>query len=482
MRCVTQQYQKPYRLTLPVKANHSCGPKELGLPDVDEPNGRVEQHYATLENRWTVTDGVNEYGRLVVPFGNSEDAIHRWFHFKEAYSSQLLARVVKDLNLDSRRQLRILDCFAGGGTTLVSAVQMASDFPDGVLATGIERNPFLYHLASTKARVAASAESGLISQINDDFAVVQSQFEVQLKRRHQVPELTTWQNDHYFPPRQRRRLLALHAAVKDLKSSMSRDVLLLCAAAAVEPSSRLRRDGRTLRFAESKILCDPWEEFSRRVEVVIEDLAANVPRKNVRAAVHLGDGRKAAEYIDEDQQFDLIIFSPPYPNNIDYTEVYKTEAWYLGAYGSQEDFRNQRLSTVRSHPSVKYEDRYYYSESENAAEVERLLAPLLAAVPEDRYQSGREMIIRGYADDMLAVLQSARTVIANDGRLAFVVGNSVHGAPGSNFVIAADLIMARLAELSSWRVEEIRIARTLHRRRVTSPYLRESMVILRPSE
>jgi hypothetical protein len=88
--------------------------------------------------------------------------------------------------------------------------------------------------------------------------------------------------------------------------------------------------------------------------------------------------------------------------------------------------------------------------------------------------------VRGYFDDMLQVFQSARKTIRRDGTLVFVVGNSVHGMGEDRFVIAADLLMAALAQTAGWVVEEIRVARWTTRRGSGGDFLRESVVCLTP--
>ncbi|MEV0662171.1 hypothetical protein ACIBI3_34180 [Actinomadura luteofluorescens] len=175
-----------------------------------------------------------------------------------------------------------------------------------------------------------------------------------------------------------------------------------------------------------------------------------------------------------------IVFSPPYPNNIDYTEVYKIEAWALELYGNSLEMKAQRLSTLRSHPSVLFPEKYNYQENPaTRREIELLINPILAAVPEDRYQRGRKQVIVGYVDDMLSVLTNLRRVAAQNCSCAIVVGNSVHGSGESRYVIAADLVLSRLAELAGWAVEEIRVARNLRRRAADVDHLRESVIILR---
>jgi hypothetical protein len=178
--------------------------------------------------------------------------------------------------------------------------------------------------------------------------------------------------------------------------------------------------------------------------------------------------------------FDLFLFSPPYPNNIDYTEVYKLENWFLDFIGSNAEFTNQRLRTVYSHPSIRRGEVFpdpRLSRVEEAA-ILALIEPVLAAVPVDRYRHGRRQMIGGYARDMYLALRNARDRLTEGGRLVYVVGNSVHGGDSDQFIIAADLLIARLGEIAGLRVDTLVVARRLRRRSVISEFLRESVVFL----
>ncbi|MGY9065513.1 hypothetical protein [Streptomyces sp. CAS3] len=441
-------------------------------------NPSVETHYEALEAQWNSVDGSLEFERLVVPTGNSDSPFHRWFHLKEAFSVDLLPTILKQLSFEGMSELRVLDCFAGGGTTLVSALEMSSQVH--VTATGIERNPFLHHVSSSKVK-ALQAGSCLSQELKKAYAEVQHLYASDVRFETNIPALSTFSNEAYFPPSLLKSLLRIKAAIEHCDTStLARDLLLTSAASCVESSSRLRRDGRALRYASERQPRDPWLEFSNRIQQMIEDTSGSQPTTS-SASVILGDGRRPLLHVDESEKRDLIVFSPPYPNNIDYTEIYKTEAWYLGFYEDSEQFRSQRLRTLRSHPSVRFSEEYDYESSSDAEAVCELLAPILGAVPGDRYATGRRQLIKGYADDMLTLFRHCRKVISNEGRLVYVVGNSAHGSGDALFVIAADLMMARLAELADWRVEEISVARTLRRRVTNSRFLRESVVTLSPA-
>ncbi|WP_343448956.1 hypothetical protein [Micromonospora oryzae] len=409
-----------------------------------------------------------------------DEPIHRWFHLKEAYSAQLLPRLFKDAGWCPQDEISLFDPFAGSGTTLVSAFAISNQDEKPAHLLGIERNPIIQLVASAKLAALAGG-SKLANQVEGLLGSVATEYNACLRasRVYETPSVTL-NNEKYFDRSYVSSLLALRKAIDRAAEGIPWLILRTCLAASVEPAGRLRRDGRALRYTPERRPVHPKASFDQFVKVCLSDMRGCVnPIEGTHAEVRLGDGRMIPSDIG-DKKFDWIVFSPPYPNNIDYTEVYKTEAWALGYYDDTADMRRQRLSTVRSHPSVAFPEEYSYAQSVSRKEVNQLLAPLLAAVPSDRYTTNRRRIIRGYFDDMFQVLKSCRQVLSGDGRLVFVVGNSVHGTADSRFVIAADLIMAALAELTGWKVEEVRVARWTTRRGGKVPFLRESVVCLAP--
>ena len=231
-------------------------------------------------------------------------------------------------------------------------------------------------------------------------------------------------------------------------------------------------DGRTLRLVRGKVPEDPHQAFTRRVAVIQEDLAG-VASRPLFGSVQHGDIRDAQA--PSVPAVDLVLFSPPYPNNIDYTEVYKLEAWFLGLVRNQQEFSLQRRRTLRSHGSLVWDDVYTY----DSQALTDLLSPLVAAVPADRYSRSRLQVIRGYADDMMGVLASCSALVRPGGHVVCVVGNSLHGRGDDAYVVASDLLIAQLAGLVGLEVSSIAVARRPRRRRTTSELMRESVVFLR---
>lgn len=467
---------------LPVPRSKSAPPRPLAAhaPDVNdlEEDTDVGRHWVAESARWSVLRGP-EFGPLVVPTGNSDAPIHRWFHLKEAFSRELLPQLLQLLP-DVRGAdggLSVVDPFSGVGTTMLSSIELLRDGRiKSLRGYGLEVNPFLQFVGAVKARSAVSGTvpivETLLSLAKDADALV--------VRMSDIPTLSTFRNPEYFPREHLEQLVKLRRAIDlaDLDDE-HRDWARLALAMTVEPAGRLRRDGRTLRYEAREPLA-PAEVFARAIERISRDVLDFGAVAGAEVDIVQGSAVTSEWKFSGSGQSDIVVFSPPYPNNIDYTEVYKTELWALSFVTNADEFREQRHATLRSHPSVKFRRELAYLGSDRAAEVAAIIEPVLRAIPTtSRYAKPLERMIRGYADDMLTTFDAALKCLRGGGYCVYVVGNSVHGTPDSPVMIASDVMLGRLAELAGFDVEAVLIARDLPRRRIESRFVRESVVVLR---
>ncbi len=442
-------------------------------PGLTVANSPLTYAYCGLERAYQVTEDPS-FARLVVPNGNAMEPVHRWFHLKEAFSVELVPTAMARWGGGGGAGA-FVDPFAGVGTGPLVAAEGAQARATFTVAYGIAAHPFLHFVGQTKARARPAGADGLVEIASDAIRLV----EAGRIQPGPTPGLSSFSNAAFFPPADLRRLLQLRSAVDLIGgSSVARDVARLCLAASLEPTSFLRRDGRALRYEPRKSRADPVAEFLRRVELAAADVADVTSTAPVR--ILLGDGRHSSAVVPAGTKIRASVFSPPYLNNIDYTEIYKLEGWFLGFYADQTQFREQRLRTVRSHPSVRFPEVYGASANGHREDFDRLLSPLLGAIPDDRYRAWRGPLFRGYFDDMFDTLRSLHTMSTPDSLVVYVVGNSLHGSNGTSLLVAADLIMARLAELAGFEVIELVVGRRPTRKRVDDHLLRESVVALRP--
>lgn len=438
----------------------------------------VGRHWVEQSAKWDVRRSPS-FGPLVVPTGNSDAPVHRWFHLKEAYSKQLLPQLLELLPdvKSGDGGLTVVDPFSGVGTTMLSSIELLRDGQiTSLRGRGLEVNPFLQFVGEVKVKSALSGvqvDVGLLASI-----VVQAH-KVEVSHTD-LPNLSTFQNERYFPRVYLQELVRLRRSIElaDLDDA-HRGWARLALAMTVEPAGRLRRDGRTLRY-EAREPLSPAQVFSRAVDRIARDVAGFGAIGSGDVEIAHGSAVTSEWNVVDSGVADLVVFSPPYPNNIDYTEVYKTELWALSFVTDADEFREQRQATLRSHPSVKFRRALSYLEGDRGGAVTALIGPVLKAIPAgSRYATQLERMICGYADDMLTTFDATFKSLRNGGYCVYVVGNSVHGTAEDPVMIASDVLLGRLAELAGFEVEVVLVARDLPRRRIESRFVRESVVVLR---
>jgi DNA modification methylase len=219
---------------------------------------------------------------------------------------------------------------------------------------------------------------------------------------------------------------------------------------------------------------------------VVEDLrVANQYFLPIESRAFLGDGRSlnfSHQPSSDIGDFDLIFYSPPYLNNIDYTEVYKLELWLCGFINNYEEFRSQRYKTLRSHPSVRFPDPIKIDADKEMSNVLSVMDILVKALPKDKNLKWRTDLFRGYFDDIYQSLKQQINVLRPGGWIFCTVGNSLHG-PRDNrdarVPVAADLIIALIAKTLGLDVKAIEVARFLTRRTPNRGFMRESVIVMR---
>ena len=248
---------------------------------------------------------------------NMAKPVHRWFRFSAGFSAEWTEAVVREFALTST-QLTVLDPFAGSGTTLIAAQAAGAS-----LAIGVESHPFIARVARTK-----------LAWRDIDPEVLVERSRLVLKRalphkRRNVPALL----EKCYPSETLAELDGLHRAIQEESEGDETDDLLWLALVAilrdcspvntanwqyVLPNKRKRRSA------------EPRDAFEAKVILMAGDIAAL--RENARSETKTilleDDARQCAAVRDSSIQ--LVVTSPPYPNNFDYADATRLEMTFLG--------------------------------------------------------------------------------------------------------------------------------------------------------
>ena len=368
-------------------------------------------------------------GSLSSNVGAADLAYQRWFRFKEAYSPRL---VIEALQENSRPVSRCIDPTGGSGTTALVCSFL------GIECDTVEVNPFMADLIAAKTR---RYDTGALSA---DIAAV-------LSERPKDGGLTRYVNapSTLIEPGEGERWVfnALVAAqiaafadgidvvreehrafLRVMLGSVLRDVSNV----VVNGKGRKYRRGWNKRVITGSHVVDAMRSACN---AGFSDIVRFSSRLQGDTHVHHGDARVKTADLPE---ADCAIFSPPYPNSFDYTDIYNLELWMLGYLRSGQDNRKLRLATMHSHVQLNREAR-----EPSGCSPEFMRA--LEAVDESRsrlWHRGIPSMLRSYFADMEGIIADLAERIRPGGLITVIVGGSSYAGIGIN----APRIIAELGQ------------------------------------
>lgn len=375
--------------------------------------------------------------------------IHRWFRYSAGFSAEWVEQLIKDSPATGR--LIVLDPFAGSGTTLLAAEKA------GAVAYGYESHPFVYRIATAKLLWRLDEHSFLNAAT--------TLLDRAKKRMPQVPDQLPDLLAKCFTPKTLERLLALRDCyVETGQEADEWKLVWLAITAILRPCSHVgtAQWQYVLPNKRKAASLDPFQAFAAKVSEMISDMAfAKRAGFNQAATMFLRDARGPAPIADN--SVDLVITSPPYPNNYDYADATRLEMTFWGEIASWGDLQHTvRQFIIRScsqHTAAERLKLEELLEDSALAPIQSELTDVCSQLAEIRMTKGGKKtyhtMIAAYFADVAKVFMRLRPVCKPGARICFVVGDS---APYGIYV-PADIWLGRLAiatGFESFSFEKIR--------------------------
>jgi len=372
----------------------------------------------------------------------------RWFKFKEAFSPQFILQCIRSME---RFPSSCLDPFGGSGTTALTCQLL------GVQPTTIEVNPFLADLISAKLH-----SYDLESLKRDYLKVLEVSGKLAVDPGRALKEapdtlVEPGRDSRWIYSRaSAQRILAIREAISFVSSESHRLLLTVVLGSILVPLSNVVVNGKGRKYRQGwenrqKFASDVVHGFCDAFLAVYTDLARFSSVKRTGFTVLRGDSR---QLIEDCEPVDLVIFSPPYPNSFDYTDIYNLELWMLGYLACRKDNTALRNETVRSHVQVK---RDFSGEELPSRKMKRAYG-LLCRRRHDLWDSSIPEMVVAYFSDMLTILRQVKRKLRPGGRAFLAVGNSKY----AGVLIDTANILTELAPsvgFNSCRTESIRSMR-----------------------
>lgn len=353
-----------------------------------------------------------EWRKLSTFIPNKRLPIYNWFYYKEGYARDLVFSVMDMFGLGAGNC--VLDPFSGSGTTLLACKEK------GINSIGFDVLPISVFASKVKTADYNIEELKKFTKIffSKKFEKPKDIFPANFRK--------------FFLSHTIDDVLFFLKEVKSMDNDNVKNFLLLGLISSAMKCSYVYKDGNVLKIKKHPIA--PFRKFYRwYIKKMIRDLKkfnSNTTTEKIgNTDICFGDARN----IDLPQEsVDAVITSPPYLNNIDYTNVYSIENWFLG----------EPNPPMRSYLGL-----------------------------------GDAEIQRKYFEDMKRVLKNLYEICRPGAKLGFVVGNAYI----NDSIVDVDTMISDLGEKLGFKKTGIFILNNrfaLKRRTIKVGNLRESLITL----
>jgi DNA modification methylase len=401
--------------------------------------------------------------RQVVSFqANKDKNAYRWYKYKEAFSAELVEYLLQNNKIPKGR---ILDPFAGVGTTLFAAAQA------GFSADGIELLPVGQEVIDARKCADDITSDGieLLKHWRNNRPWEKCSRSESLNNLRITQAAYTRQTEEEIG-KYLHQIKKEHSPVSNLLK-----FALLC---VLESVSFTRKDGQYLRWdsrSGRKNGQNPFdkgeiytfrEAIVNKLDEIIFDLANKkeshglfaqfkIPAKEVR--LFKGSSLDILPTLKKGS-YSAVITSPPYCNRYDYTRTYALELAMLGVTESQlAELRQNMLScTVENRPKDLLKTNASWRKAVEVTDKQELLQAILEYLECQRREQklnnpGISRMVKGYFYEMACVIFECRRTLRPNG-LMFMVNDNVRYAGAS---ISVDLIFSSIAEGLGFTVDGI---------------------------
>lgn len=308
----------------------------------------------------------------------------------------------------SQENDRILDPFAGSGTTNVEALLTNRN------SVGIDVDPFSRYIAKVKVTPLQEKELKLAQKVLLESIL---NYHSSFVNKCDLPDFPY--RDKWFNKEILFELTYLRKQIQQLDADdMIKDFFRVCLSSIIRSVSNA--DDNCTRTVIRKKLnklvkpSDALNRFAKTVLTKVPKMIAFSQNYPDDITVDFPEDMDARNIKYEEDYFNLAVTSPPYVNAVDYPRTHQLEMYWLGfAQGSLTPLKKQNVGTESV--SAQY---YKIRHEIGVPEADKVMDDIFDVDPR------RAFIAFKYLDDMRQNLTEVYKVLCNDGRYIVVVGNN----------------------------------------------------------
>jgi hypothetical protein len=379
---------------------------------------------------------------------NMKLPIHRWFRYSAGYSSEWVKKVLTDNKCENPY---LLDPFAGSGTTMVAANEM------GIPSIGYEKHYFVRRIASIKLNYNVNKKK-VIELYNDIVNPLKDEVEFDFDNQ---PLLL---KNCYSPQVLKQLVVFRDQYLKIADGSAESEIIWLAITAILRITSHAgtAQWQYVLPNKSKKNMLLPISALEKKITDIINDLDY-FQMQNISSIGKVLDKDARENDMDFYDTFNIVITSPPYPNNYDYADSTRLEMMFWNEISGWSDLQGKvRSQLIRSCSQHTAAEKLQLDVLLAKNELKPIVTELTSVCREleiVRSEHGGKKtyhtMIAAYYLDLARVFLALRKSMKKDSIMCFVIGDS---APYGVYAPADEWLgrLALSAGFDSWTFEKTR--------------------------
>lgn len=370
----------------------------------------------------------------------SKFPVHNWFYFVLGYSPDFPDFLLDRENVNE--STKVVDPFMGTGTTLIACKDR------GITSGGIDANNYFYDVvkAKTNWNIDANKAEILFSDIineyqknilnftdndevssseNNQLDIFENKISFKAYATQHRPEMLV---EKYLSDLPFVKLLLIKQAInKFVKEVDLLDFFNLAISSIIVPVSNVRY-GPGFGVGKAKYDVDVLEHFTKKFQKMINDLNQKTPtQKSTKVDFHLGDAREISKYFEENS-VDLMITSPPYPGDHEYTKHTRLELIFMDYANNLKEFRTIKQRMIRGSTTNIYKDDNDKEFVQKFDSIKKVVELIDFRLKEDNATSGFEKLytrlVQEYFGGMYKQFLESYKILKPGGKYSLLVSDS----------------------------------------------------------
>ncbi|NCC62155.1 MAG: DNA methyltransferase [Verrucomicrobiae bacterium] len=421
---------------------------------------------------------------MVMP---QDSPVHNWYRFVLSFPPHLVRDYLAKLGADEHSV--VLDPFCGTGTTLVECKKL------GIRSCGWEANAMAHFASTTKTSWQCDPDHFIAhcQQVAEEALDMTARSGISLygdtplfgdfRGDTMLRDLTEeqWQilSRSFISPLPLHRTLILLETMRGYQANPYRGYQELALAKALVSRIGNVAFGPEIGATPPKSDIDVVSIWLSECKNIAHDLeiVQKLPY-HPDSSVIRGDSRSTQSHA---KLFDIVITSPPYPNEKDYTRTTRLESVILGFIANRSDLRALKQGLLRSNTR----NVYTVDDDQKWIEGVESVQTLARQIEERRIELGKtsgferlyHRVVELYFGGMARHLIELKQTLKPGAQLAYVVGDQMSYF---RIPIRTGTILADIAERVGYKVQSIDLFRT-RLATVTKEWIREEVVVLSSS-